>query len=105
MAETAKIIQLRETVPAAPTIARTYTVTSTHPPQSLAIGRERQGIVSNISCAAAINCTLRDSTGKALVSIDADGVDMACDIAFAGGALSVDLRTHSSVTFTVESQS
>ncbi|MFM0279980.1 hypothetical protein P0D75_18375 [Paraburkholderia sediminicola] len=87
---------------AAPAITRTYTVTAHHPPQVLALGRERNGRVVGISCKGRVACTLLDAAGKALISIDADGIDMACDIRFAGGALSVSMKTASSVTFVIQ---
>lgn len=126
MAVTAKIIALREAAAeaeeavvmeeaveaqdctfgteaiAAPVVIRTHTITAHHPPQILALGRERQGKVVGITCMGRVACALLDATGKSLITIDADGIDMACDIAFAGGALSVSMKTANSITFIVE---
>jgi hypothetical protein len=118
MAETAKIISLREAAAdpveeaqdctfgteaiAAPVVIRTHIITAHHPPQVLALGRERNGKVVGITCTGRVACTLLDANGKALITIDADGIDMACDIAFAGGAVTVSMKTASSITFVVE---
>ena len=92
----------QETVPAAPTVIRTYTVTAHHPPQVLPLGRERHGKVTAINCTGRVACTLLDANGKTLITIDADGIDMACDIAFAGGAVTVSMKTANSIKFVIE---
>ncbi|MFM0162889.1 hypothetical protein PQR39_21055 [Paraburkholderia sediminicola] len=87
---------------AAPAITRVYTITAHHPPQVLAIGRERNGKVVGISCTGRVACTLLEAAGKSLITIDSIGIDMACDIPFAGGALSVSMKTASSITFLIQ---
>lgn len=85
-----------------PVMTRSYTVHAAHPPQAVALNNgEAQGIVSAINCSGPCTFILRDSGGKVLIHVDAPGgFDSPVALAFRG-SLVAELKTHSSITFTL----
>jgi hypothetical protein len=123
MAVTAKIIALREAAaeaeeavvteeaveqveaiaaePPAPQNVRTYTVRGVHGPQFLPLGnQEERGMVTAINCTGRCALTLRDATGKALITIDSGGFDSPVALAFSG-ALVCEMKHAATVVFNV----
>jgi hypothetical protein len=102
-AEEARQADAAAVEPPAPPNTRTYTVHATHPPQAIALNNaERVGIVSSILCTGPCKLVLREADGgKVLISIDsADGFDAPLAIAFTG-PLVAELKTDSSISFTL----
>lgn len=99
---TEEVFEQASTQDSEPIMKRTYTVHASHPPQNIVLNNvERVGIVSAINCSGPCTLMLCQADGKMLFSLSSpNGCDMPIEIPFAG-PLVAELKTASSVTFTI----